>query len=69
MKHRPALRHAGLPAFMAELRARDDTPSRYLEFAILTNARADEARVARGRRLIFANGFGPFQGNEGAFAE
>jgi len=45
--HHPALPFAEIPAFMAELRARDDLPARLLEFLILTASRSGEGRSAR----------------------
>jgi integrase len=41
--HRPALPYAQAPAFMAELRARNEVAARALEFTILTAARSNEA--------------------------
>jgi integrase len=41
--HRPALPYAQAPAFMRELRARNEIAARALEFAILTAARSKEA--------------------------
>jgi integrase len=41
-EHHAALPYADLPAFMAELRARDGLAARALEFAILTAARTGE---------------------------
>ncbi len=45
--HHAALEYAKLPAFMIDLRARDDVSSRCLEFAILTAARSGEALGTR----------------------
>jgi integrase len=45
--HHDAVPYAGLPAFMAELRARDGASARALEFTILTAARTGEAIGAR----------------------
>jgi integrase len=45
--HHPALPYPELPAFMGELARRDDVPSRALEFAVLTAARAGEVRFAK----------------------
>jgi integrase len=47
VKHHAALPYAELPAFMAELRAREGTAARCLEFVILTAARTGEAIGAR----------------------
>ena len=47
VQHHPALPFAEIPAFMAELRARDDLPARLLEFLILTAGRSGEGRNAR----------------------
>jgi integrase len=47
VQHHPALPFAEIPAFMAELRARDDLPARLLEFLILTTSRSGEGRSAR----------------------
>jgi integrase len=41
--HRPALPYARAPAFMSELRARNEVAARALEFTILTAARSNEA--------------------------
>jgi integrase len=41
--HRPALPYAEAPAFMNELRARNEVAARVLEFTILTAARSKEA--------------------------
>jgi integrase len=45
-EHHPALPYSELPAFMRELRARNDAGSRALEFTILTAARTGEVRGA-----------------------
>jgi integrase len=47
VQHHPALPFAEIPAFMAELRARDDLPARLLEFLILSASRSGEGRSAR----------------------
>jgi integrase len=45
-KHHPALPHAEIPSFMAELRAIESVTARALEFVILTAVRANEALKA-----------------------
>ena len=45
--HHRALPYADLPAFMAQLRERDGTAARALEFTILTTSRTNEAIGAR----------------------
>jgi integrase len=45
--HHAAMNYADVPAFMADLRARDAVAARALEFTILTAARTSEARGAR----------------------
>jgi len=52
VQHHMALPFAEIPAFMAELRARDDLSSRALEFLILTASRSGEGRALNGWRLI-----------------
>jgi integrase len=47
VRHHPALPHAEIPAFMAELRARHGISPRALEFVILTAARTGEVLGAR----------------------
>ena len=47
VEHHPALPYDELPAFMAELRAREGTAARALLFTILTAARSGEALGAR----------------------
>ncbi len=47
VQHHAALDWRELPAFMVQLRARQDMGARALEFAILTAARSGEARGAR----------------------
>jgi integrase len=47
VRHYAALPYTELPAFMAELRKRDDLGARALEFAILTGARTNEVLGAR----------------------
>ena len=42
VQHHPAVPYAELPGFMAELRAREGTAARGLEFAVLTAARTSE---------------------------
>ena len=46
-KHHPSLPFAELPAFMAELKAREGIASRALEFLILTTTRTNEVIAAR----------------------
>jgi integrase len=53
-EHHNALPYAALPAFMAELRAKDGMPARALEFLILTAARRDEVRLARWSEIDLA---------------
>ncbi len=47
VQHHPALADAELPAFMQELRRKEGTAARALEFTILTAARAGETLGAR----------------------
>jgi integrase len=47
VKHHPALPYAEIPAFMGELRDRQDVSARALEFTILTAARTGEVIGAR----------------------
>jgi integrase len=47
VRNQPSLPWPQIPTFMAELRARDGTAARALEFAILTAARSGEVRGAR----------------------
>jgi integrase len=49
--HHAALPYAELPAFMAELRKREDIAARALEFLILTAARTGEVRLATEAEL------------------
>ena len=53
-EHHNALPYAALPAFMAELRAKDGMPARALEFLILTAARRDEVRLAQWAEIDLA---------------
>lgn len=52
--HHPALPFAETPAFMAELRLRDATAARALEFVILTASRTNEVLGAKGREFDLA---------------
>jgi integrase len=54
VKHHAALAYRDAPAFMAQLRARPGIPARALEFAVLTAARASEARLARWSEIDLA---------------
>jgi integrase len=47
VRHHPAMAYADVPAFMGELRSREDISSRALEFLILTAARTNETIGAR----------------------
>jgi integrase len=47
VEHHPALPYSEMPAFMAELRGRDSTSARALEFTILTAARTGEVIGAK----------------------
>ena len=47
VQHHPALPYAEIPAFMAQVRARDGMAARALEFTILTASRIGEALGAR----------------------
>jgi integrase len=47
VRHHPALPYKDIPAFMAELRARDSLSARALEFTILTAARTGESVMAK----------------------
>ena len=51
VRHHPALPYPDLPAFMAELRAREGTAAKALEFTILTAARTGEVTGARQGEL------------------
>jgi integrase len=42
VEHHPALPFADAPAFLAELRERDSTSARALEFTVLTSVRTNE---------------------------
>ena len=53
-EHYNALPYAALPAFMAELRAKDGMPARALEFLILTAAQRDEVRLAQRAEIDLA---------------
>src|SRR5262249_7940136 len=48
-KHQPALPYAEIPAFMAELRKRESTAAKALEFVILTACRTDSIIGQRRR--------------------
>src|SRR6202453_80104 len=48
----PSLPHERLPSFIADLRARDATAARALEFVILTNVRTDTVLKARWAKLV-----------------
>jgi integrase len=52
VKHHVALPYRGMPAFMRELRQRDDVEARPLEFIILTCARASEAAGADWSEIV-----------------
>lgn len=54
-QHLAAMPYAGLPAFMAELRDRNEIPHRAIEFTILTASRSNKARTARWDDIDFAN--------------
>ena len=56
VKHHAALAFAEIPAFMAELRQRDETNARALEFIILTAARTAEAIGAKWEEIDFEAG-------------
>jgi integrase len=53
-EHYNTLPYVALPAFMAELRAKDGMPARALEFLILTAARRDEVRLAQWTEVDLA---------------
>ena len=53
--HHPSLAHKDLPAFMVELRKREATAARLLEFVILTNVRTDAALKARWEEIDAKN--------------
>lgn len=53
VKHHAALPYRDLPAFMADLRAREGTSARALEFAVLTAARTGETIGAKGSEFDF----------------
>jgi integrase len=55
-KHHAALPFAELPAFMAELRARNFISARALEFTILTAARTSEAIKAKWKEIDLKTG-------------
>ena len=57
VRHHPALPPADVAAFMAELRSRDGTGARALEFAILTAARSGEVRNARWDQIDLERGW------------
>jgi integrase len=50
-KHHPALPYSQIGQFMGELRAREGTAARALEFAILTATRTSEALLARWNEI------------------
>jgi len=50
-KHHPALPHAQMPRFMADLRSRTGASAKCLEFVILTVARTAEATEAKWREI------------------
>jgi integrase len=54
-KHFAALPYRSIPAFMAELRKREDAGARALEFLILTAARSGEVRGATGTEFDTAS--------------
>jgi integrase len=54
IKHHPALPYVELPAFMAELRARDGIAARALEFTVLTAARTGEVTGAAWAEIDLA---------------
>ena len=54
VKHHSALPFGELPAFMPQLRAREGTAAKALEFAILTAARTGEVLGARWEEIDFA---------------
>ena len=54
MKHHAAMPVAEVPAFMREVRARDDISARALEFLILTAARTNETIGARRAEVDLA---------------
>jgi len=51
-RHHPALPHAQIPEFMAELRGRDSLSALALEFTILTAARTSEVIGAEWSELV-----------------
>ncbi len=53
-KHHAALPYVDMPAFMADLRARDSMSAKAVEFAILTAARSGEVRGLRWQEIDFA---------------
>lgn len=53
VQHHPALPHAQVPQFMAELRTRAGVSAKCLEFTILTTARTIEAIEARWSEIDF----------------
>ncbi len=53
--HHPSLSHERLPAFMTELRKREATAARLLEFVILTNVRTDAALKAQWSEVDLGN--------------
>ncbi|MCX7033548.1 MAG: integrase arm-type DNA-binding domain-containing protein, partial [Arenimonas sp.] len=54
VKHRPALPHADVVGFMAELRLRNDISSAALQLQILTATRPSEATEAKWQEFDFA---------------
>jgi integrase len=55
VEHRPAMPHASIPAFMAQLRIRESIDARALEFCILTAARSAEVLGARRQEFNLDN--------------
>jgi integrase len=55
VKHHAAIAHAGLPAFLTELRGRAGVVARALEFVILTAARSGEVLGARWSEIDLAS--------------
>ena len=54
--HHPSLAYSALPAFIADLRARDAVAARALEFLILTNVRTNAVLHARWSEIDLARG-------------
>lgn len=59
--HHPAMPHAEVPGFMAELRKREGVAARALEFVILTAARTGEVIGARWSEVDLGGKSGPCQ--------